>query len=169
MPSQAVAAEVMVERFVLPQLEVTQRERHDHAVGDERRAHAGAEAEVQHLAAFVAAEGLHAGVVHHPHRAVESVAEVEIDPARAEVVRFGDRPAVANLAGIADRDALDGQSAVASFTPSISACGVSSFPDGNFGFLGLLGLPDLDVGAADIDDEDVHFRRRIEGKLQSDR
>jgi hypothetical protein len=53
-------------------------------------------------AASVAAESLRRRVIHHLHRPFEHRFEVEADPTRAEVVRFGHRfvvgaPALGNL------------------------------------------------------------------------
>ena len=93
---------------VLPVLarELAELERDDHVLRDQRRADAGAEAEEEHPAAFVAAERLHRGVVDDAHRAIECGREIEADPPRTEVARLGPRPLRAGESGIADRDRL---------------------------------------------------------------
>ena len=73
---------------------MAEAERNDRAVEDEGAADAGSDAEVEHAAAFVAAERLHAGVVHDAHGTLERVGVVEVDPTVAEIPGLGDRMAM---------------------------------------------------------------------------
>src|SRR3989442_886036 len=75
-------------------------------VAPEGRAEPGAEAEVEHASALVAPEGLHGGIVDHPHGLAEGLGIVEAHPARSEVVRLGGRPPVHHRARIPDRNAI---------------------------------------------------------------
>ena len=76
------------------------------AVNYHRGAEAGAEAEEKHATAFVAAEGLHAGVVNNFYGVAEGFAEIETHPATAKIVRLAERMVVDDWAGIAHRDAI---------------------------------------------------------------
>src|SRR5258705_3252658 len=63
-------------------------------VDDHGGAEAGAEAEEEHVAAFVAAKGLHGGIVDDFHREAKGFGEVERHPAAAKIVGFPERAAV---------------------------------------------------------------------------
>src|SRR5262249_52747745 len=76
---------------------------HD-AVYNHRRSKPDSETEEQHLSAVVAAQRLHGCVVDDLYRAAECGSEIEREPSTAEIAWFGDRPAVDDWAGIADRD-----------------------------------------------------------------
>src|SRR6202035_5371036 len=78
---------------------------HD-AVDNDGRSKPGSEAQKEHLAALVAPQCLHGGVVDDLHRAAECCGKIESDPPASQVVRVRDRPAVENRAGIADRHHL---------------------------------------------------------------
>src|SRR3954468_18225720 len=145
-------------------------ERDDRAIEDERAANTGAEAKVQHAAAFIAAEGLHAGVVHDADGATERVGVVEADPAIAQVEWFGDRLAMADFAGVADRDALELPIRGSRFHFRNQILGRQLFAGRELGLIGFARLPDLDVGAADIDDQNIHAELyRSESRLRCDR
>src|SRR5215471_4898991 len=75
---------------------------HD-AVHNHRRSKPGSETEEQHLSALVAAQRLHGCVVDDLYRVAECGSEIERDPSAAEIAWFGDRSAVDDWAGIADR------------------------------------------------------------------
>ena len=80
----------------------------EHALDDQRRAETGPEAEEEHAAASVAAEGLHRGVVDELHGPAEGASEVEAHPAAAEVVRLRNHVPVDHRSGIADGDVVVG-------------------------------------------------------------
>src|SRR5262249_56303932 len=75
----------------------------DDTVDDHGRSKSGSEPEKEHLAALVAAERLHSCVIDEPHRAAQCGREIEPNPTASEIVWFGDRAAVDDRAGIADR------------------------------------------------------------------
>ena len=64
---------------------MAQLHRYDRTVDHHRRAEAGPKPEEEHLAALVASERLHGGVVGDLRRALESSLEVEADPTRTEI------------------------------------------------------------------------------------
>ena len=97
----------MIERLSFPKLQMPKSQGNDHAVGNEDRAQPRAQSEIQHFAAFVAAKCLHTRVVHHSDRTIEGTSEVHFEPAGSQVVWFGDRATVANLAGVTNRHPLD--------------------------------------------------------------
>src|SRR5215831_13234036 len=76
---------------------------HD-AVHNHRRSKPGSETEEEHLSALVAAQRLHGCVVDDLYRVAECGSEIERDPSAAQIAWFGDRPAMHDRAGIADRD-----------------------------------------------------------------
>src|SRR4051812_44457710 len=82
-------------------------ERNDRAIQDEHAADARAQAEVKHSATFVAAERLHAGVVHDADRATERGRIVEIYPAVTQVEGFGNGMSVKDLPGVANGNAIE--------------------------------------------------------------
>src|SRR5258707_1221591 len=75
-------------------------------VDDHGGAEAGAETEEEHVAAFVAAKGLHGGIVDDFHREAKGFGEVERHPAAAKIVGFAERAVVDDGAGIAYGDAV---------------------------------------------------------------
>ncbi len=135
---------------------MAQRQRDDFAVDDESRSHAGAQADVEHPASFVAAQGLHAGVVHDPHRTTEDGRKVAAHPAGAEIDGIGHGAAVDHFAGITEGDPL--KSPFLGDLPDFFHKHVRReiLAGGEFHFVGLAGLPDLDVRAADIHHESIH-------------
>ena len=113
---------------------------------------------------FVAAEGLHGGVVDDLGGMTESFGEIHAHPTAAEVVGLAERVAINDRAGIADGDAVelpafDGQLDVAN-----GAGGGHGGAGDKFGGFLLAGHEEFYVGATDIDDQDfgvyfgVHFR-----------
>ena len=153
--------EALLDGFFAVKQEVAEGEGDDRAVEDEGATDAGAETEVQHAAAFVAAERLHAGVVHDSHGALEGGGIVEVDPAVAEIEWIGDRVAMADIAGIADRDAVEfpiGGGFVHFFNQKL---GRERFAGRKFQLLLFATRPDFDVRATDIDHEYVHSRLAV--------
>ncbi len=125
------------------------------SVADHCGAEAGAEAEEEHAAAFVAAEGLHAGVVDEFHGMAERFAEVEAHPAAAQVVRLAERMTVDDRAGIADGDAIVLPGARGFFHGANHFGGGHRGARRNFHWFFLPGHQELDVCSADIDCEDA--------------
>src|SRR5690349_12500220 len=110
---QRALLDVVLEGLVLVR-QVAELERLDHAVGDQRRAEAGAEPQEEHPSALVASDRLHDGVVDDLGRLAERRLEVEPDPALAEVHRLGDHLAAVNRgryphAHVLPRPALGGR------------------------------------------------------------
>ena len=85
---------VLVGAFLVRKM--AQFHRLDDAVDDHGGAKAGSQTEEQHLAALVAPQRLHGGVVDDLDRTLEGGCEIEPDPARCEVMRFRNRPIAAN-------------------------------------------------------------------------
>src|SRR5262249_19411045 len=83
--------------------QVTELHRLYDAVHNHGRSKPCSEAWKEHLAAVVAAQGLHGGVVDKYHGPTERGCKVEPDPSASQVIRFGHRPTVENRPGIADR------------------------------------------------------------------
>src|SRR5262249_31122727 len=88
--------------FLAVQQDMAESERDNRAVEDEGAANARADTEVEHPTAFVAAEGLHTGIVHDANGALEGRSVVEADPTVAEVPGLGDRLAMDHVARVAD-------------------------------------------------------------------
>ena len=75
---------------------------HD-AIDDDGRSKPGSKAQKEHLAAPVASQRLHGGVVDNFHGAAKCSSEIETDPPAPQVIGLHDRPAADDRAGIADR------------------------------------------------------------------
>ncbi len=103
---EAAKAEVIFVGFPFFVGQVRELHRLKKAVHNHGGAEAGAEAEEKHVAAFVAAEGLHRGVVDDFHREAKGFGEVEgfIQPL-PRLWGFAERPFVNDGAGVADGDA----------------------------------------------------------------
>ncbi len=143
----------MLVRLALEKIEMAKSKRNDLAVDDENRPHARSQSQKEHLTPFVAAQGLHAGVVHDFGRNAEGVRVVKANPAGAEVVRFGGRFAIDHLPWVADRNPLvrPAFQNLANFLDEFQRRHV--FAGADLDLFGLAGAPQLDIGAADIDDE----------------
>src|SRR5262245_41824743 len=147
---------VLIDAFLVRQ--VTEFHWLDDAVYDHRRSKAGSKADKEHLAALVAAQGLHGCVIDDLYRTAERCCEIEPDPSAAEIVRFGDRTAMQNRAWIADRHHV-----VAPIPRQLLHAGDHS-PGGHLrpGWkrapLAMSGGQDLDGGPAHVDHQ--HFPRR---------
>ena len=128
----------------------------DDAVEDEGGAEAGAEAEEEHFAAAVSAERLHGGIVDEADGLAEFFLVGEVDPAGGEVVGFGEGTVVCDGAGIADGDGVvvpggRGGKNLLGHLRGVHG-GAGDDLDGDE----IVGGGDLDVGSADVDDEDFH-------------
>src|SRR5262249_4965596 len=122
----------------------------DDAFYDHGRSQPGPQTEKQHLAAVVAAQRLHGGVVDDFDGAAEGSAEIEPDPAAPEIVRFRHRPPADHPAGVADRGGIE----FAAFRQLLD--GIDHAPGShraagrNFSTLVLAGRQNLDIGSADV-------------------
>src|SRR5579872_1281050 len=79
----------------------------DQPIHDESGAKAGTQAEEQHPAALVAADGLHGCIVDHPDGHTEGLLEIELHPPLAEIVRLGGDTAMKHQARIAYRHNIE--------------------------------------------------------------
>src|SRR5262249_44311252 len=117
---------------------------------------ARAQAQEEHLPASVAAESLHRSIVHEPDGTTECLPEVESDPAKAQVVRFGDRMIVQDGTRVADRHYVELPS-LGKFVDSIDhLLRRHRGPGGDLPWLLRAGSQNPDVRAADIDREYLH-------------
>src|SRR5262249_40688348 len=118
-------------------------------------------AQKEDLAALVASQRLHGGIVDDLHGTTECLCKIEPDPSASEVVWFGNRPAVENRPGIADRDPVIRP-------PSGELLDSRQHPPGGQGRPGWKGPPfglsggkDLDRSSAHIDDQHLLGRERL--------
>src|SRR5215469_1158231 len=103
---EAAHAEIILVGFSFFVEQVGELHGLEYAVDHHGGAQASAEAEKKHAAAFVAAEGLHGGIVDDSDGTSKRFRKIEIHPSAAEVMRFAERAAVDDRAGIAVRDAV---------------------------------------------------------------
>src|SRR5258708_39903072 len=80
----------------------------DDAVDNHGRAKSGSKPEKKHLAALVAPQGLHGGIIDDFRRTTECLHEIKADPSAPEIIRLSDHSAVEPRARITDRDHLVG-------------------------------------------------------------
>src|SRR5258708_37830617 len=83
---------------------VGQFHRFDGAVDDHGGTETGSQPQEQHLAAFVASQSLHGGVIHDFDRTLERGFKVKSHPAASEVMRFRHQPIPDNHSRVANRD-----------------------------------------------------------------
>src|SRR5512146_1181004 len=88
--------DILLVRLAVAVRQVRELERNHGPVVDHRASQPGAESEEEHLAAVVAAECLHRGVVDHAHGTPEGPLEIEPDPTLAEVPRLSPRAILAD-------------------------------------------------------------------------
>ena len=136
-------------------------ERQHQPVGDQGGPDGGAQAQKEHPAAVVAAQGLQAGVVHQPHGLAQRGGEMVADPAGAEIRRVFDGAAAADARGQAEGDGFvlpvfDGFQGLLDH-----GVGRERLARLEFAMLLVARVPELDRGAADVDDEDVHTMFRL--------
>ena len=128
----------------------------DDAVEDHGRAEARADAEEEHSAAFIAAEGLHGSVVDEADRLAEGLLVGKVDPSGSEIVGLGEGTIVDDRAWVADGDAVvipalgGGENIFRHLLGSHGGTGRNF--DGN----ALVARGDFDVGAANVDYENFH-------------
>src|SRR5579863_1507036 len=103
---QAAQSQIVLVGFAFLVAQVRELHRLKHAVHDHRGAESGAEAEKQHPATLVAADGLHRRVVDQFHRHAERFVEIEADPSATEIVWLAQWAAVDDRAGVTERDAV---------------------------------------------------------------
>ena len=138
--------------------QVGQFQRHDGACVHERGAESRAEAEEQHAAPVVAAEGLHGGVVHDLDRHAEGRIPVELNPSRAEVPGFLNDLAANDGAGNADRDGVEGPAGRVGLDAGDHLRRREAITRVKLAHLRASGVHQFDVGAAHVDDQDTHAR-----------
>jgi hypothetical protein len=120
-------------------------------VDDHGGAEAGSEAEKKHVAAFVAAEGLHGGVIDDFHGETKGFGKVEGHPAVAEIVGLAERTPVDDGAGIADGEAVVLPILGGFLDLFDHAAGGHGGSGREAARLFLAGGEHFDVGAADVD------------------
>ena len=156
-PLQAPVSGIVLVGLALLVGHVGQLHGGEHPFHHEGGAEAGAEAEKQHAAAVVAAEGLHGRVVHDPHRLPEGLLVVEALPAATEVRGVPRGAAVHDRTRVAHRDHVVGPALGRLLHLCHHACGGHLTTRGDLHRLALAaGHAHLQVAAADVDDEDSH-------------
>src|SRR6266404_7935892 len=129
---------------------------------NEGGAETGAEPKKKHPSfSAIAAQGLERGVVDYPDRFPERFGKIKTGPVFAEVFRVFHDFSVAHRSGKPDRDRL--KIPVARFLLDFLDRLVRGelWAGGKFSPLFLLGNHQLDVGTADIDDENFFHRRSL--------
>src|SRR5262249_31776940 len=132
---------------------------HD-AVDDHGRSKPCSQTQKKHLAAGVAPQSLHGGVVDDFHGLAECGGEIEPNPSPAKIVRFGNWPAMQNGAGIADRNRVIAPAASELLDAGHHLAGTESRPRGKCTVHVLASGEYLDRSSADIDDQHSRGRRR---------
>src|SRR5271167_4980846 len=74
------------------------------AIHNQGRTETCTQAQEEHLAAFVAPQSLHGGIVDELYRSPERSLKVKPDPTGRQVMWFGNRPVLDNWPGIANRN-----------------------------------------------------------------
>ncbi len=103
-PLEAAGPHVVLVGTSVPIGEVREFHWREGAINDHGRTEAGAEPEVEHPPALIAAQSLQRRVVDDPRGTPQGLLEIETHPSATQVVRLGHRPAVRDHSGIADRD-----------------------------------------------------------------
>src|SRR5579863_5067807 len=133
-----------------------QRQGNDLSIENERASQSGTQAEVQHAASFITAQRLHAGVIHDSERTRKGIAPVKLDPTGTKIVRFGAGVAVANVAWIAQRDALVAPILRIRFDAIDQPQGREPLARSKSFAIAFPGFPDLHVRPANVNHEDIH-------------
>ena len=116
----------------------------------------------KHLAALVAPEGLHRGVVHDFYRALKCGFKVKPHPSASEVMRFRKRSIVDDRSGIADRHRVILPIPGELLDAGDHLFGSQRGPGWKFPRLLLSGSENLHVGSADIDNQHIHDEPFVE-------
>src|SRR5687768_5769833 len=133
-----------------------QLQRHDSAIVHERRAKAGAEAEEQHAAAFVAAERLHRRIVENLDGLAECRGPVEADPAFAEVPRLFHHLAAEHGTRDAERDDVEIPVGGVRFDAGDDLRGRKPVAGIELARFRAARMHHLDMRATDVNDQDAH-------------
>src|SRR5262249_4509375 len=128
----------------------------NNAVHYHRGSQTCAQSEKEQLPAFIASERLHRSIVHDPDGATECLSEIESDPAATQVMRFCNRMTVQDRSRITDRDHVERPSPRQFANICNHLLGRHRRSGWDFPWLMLGAGQNLDVRAADIDDEDLH-------------
>src|SRR4051812_40459910 len=83
-------------------------ERNDLMIDNECGSQAGPKSQIKHASAFVASQGLHAGIIHYANRNSEGARVVEVNPARSQVVRVRLRPPIKNVSRVPNGNSFKG-------------------------------------------------------------
>jgi hypothetical protein len=129
----------------------------DHAIEDHGRAKTGADAEEEHSATLITAEGLHGGVVDEAERLAQGLLIGEANPSGGEVVRLGERMIMDDRARVAYGDAVVGPALGGSEDIFRHLLGSHGGTGRNFDGNEFVARGDFDVGTADVDYEDFHI------------
>jgi hypothetical protein len=151
---EAAKAEIVFVGFPFLVNQVREFHRLEKAVHDHGGAEAGAETEEEHVAAFVAAEGLHRSVIDDFHGEAEGFGEIESHPAATEIVGLAERASVDDGARVADGEAVE-LPIVGDFLDLFDHAGGGHGGAGReaAGFF-LAGGEHFDIGATDVDHQD---------------
>src|SRR5262249_55841793 len=126
------------------------------AVYHHRGSQASAQSEKEQLPALVASERLHRSIVDNPDGATECLSKIESDPAATQVMRFCNRMTVQDRSRITDRDHVERPSPLQFSNICYHLLRLHRRSGWDFSWLVLAAGQNLDVRAADIDDEDLH-------------
>src|SRR5262249_6870430 len=152
---QAALTDVILISSVLVR-KVSQLHRLNGTIDDHGSTETGSQPQKQHLAALVAAQSLHGGIIDHLDRAFERGLEIKSYPTAPEIMRFHKRPIPDDHSRVANGYRLilpvPGEFFNSSDHPLRRHCR----PRRKLPRLRLPGGKDLYVGSADIDGEYIH-------------
>src|ERR1700686_5499624 len=152
-----VAHVIFVGAFLIRQ--VTEFHRFDNAVYDHRRTESCSQSQEQHLAAPVTAERLHRRIIDNPNRQAERQRKIESQPARSQVVRFGDGTIVEYRPGKANGYDVVGPPPRKLLHAGDHLSRRHSGSGDDFPFLLLSRGKYFDMTPTDVDGQDFHLRR----------
>src|SRR5262245_28629918 len=152
---QAALADVI---FIGPLLvrKVSQLHRLDGPIEDHGGTETGSQPQKQHLAALVAAQSLHGGIIDDLDGPLERGLEIKSYPTAPEIMRFHKRPIPDDHARVAIGYRLILPVLSEFLEPSDHLLRCHCRPRGKLPRLRLSGGKDLYVGSADIDGEYIH-------------
>ena len=136
--------------------QVGQFEGNDDSIENHGGAETGAEAKEEHAPSPIASKRLHGGVVDEADGLAEYLLVGEVDPSGSEVMRLGERMIVCYRARVADGDAVvlpvfgDGEDLAGHAHGSHVGAG------DDFDGVAMVSRGDLNVGASDVDDQNLH-------------
>ena len=128
----------------------------DDAIHNQGRTEACAQPQEEHLAALVAAQGLHGRVVDDLDGTAECAFKIKSDPPGRQVMRVGNRPVLNNRAGISHGDCVILPRSSEFLDASNHLLWRHLWPRGELPWCALPGDKDLHVSSANIDYQYVH-------------